>query len=116
MTIECLWIRGIGHPPIGPMGGVVQVSKTMPFHTPVQYNTFPNAQSTQTSEYYEIFRTQGNAPRHCPILQKYSSTPNTIHCEFCGFKTHATIQCKALDALVDRQERTAFKTNETPEG
>jgi hypothetical protein len=49
LETECPWIRGMGHPPTGPMGGVVQVSKTPPFHAPVQYNAFPSAQPTQTS-------------------------------------------------------------------
>jgi hypothetical protein len=72
-------MRGMGPlqnlmgPSSGPMGGVVQVSVTPPFHTPGLYNTFPGAQTPQTMEYCEIFRTQGHAPRQCPIMKKYTT-------------------------------------------
>jgi hypothetical protein len=100
----------------GPMGGFAQVYVTPPFHTPGLYNTFPGAQTSQTTEYCEIFRTHGHAPRQCPIMQKYMTVPNTIHCEFCASMTHATNQCRALDVLADRLDRTTFRINETPQG
>jgi hypothetical protein len=98
------------------MGGVAQVSAAPPFHAPVQYHAFPSTQTTQKTEYCEICQTHGHAPRHFPILQKYTPTPNTIHCELCGSTMHATNQCRALDVLVDRLDQTAFRVNETPQG
>jgi hypothetical protein len=47
-------------------------------------------------------------PQHFPILQKYSPTPNTLYYELCGSPTHNTNQCHALDALVDRLDRSTF--------
>jgi hypothetical protein len=49
-------------------------------------------------------------------MQKYSTVPNTIHCEFCTSTTHTTNQCRALDALADRLDRTTFRVNENPQG
>jgi hypothetical protein len=98
------------------MGGVVQVSAAPPFHAPVQYYTFPSTQTTHKIEYCEIFRTHGHAPRHFPILQKYTPAPNTIHCKFFGSTMHATNQCRELDVLVDRLDQTAFRVNETTQG
>lgn len=94
--LECPRFRGAGPsnlliepPPVRPTGGVAQVATSTPFHGPVQYHAFPNNQALLTNEYYEIFRTHGHPPRHCPILQKYSSATNTLYCELCGSSTHA---------------------------
>ena len=70
----------------------------------------------QNNEYCEICQTHGHPPRLCPILQKYSSAPNTLYCSFCGSSTHSTDRCRALDALADRLDRTTFRVNETPQG
>jgi hypothetical protein len=85
-----------------------------PFHTPGMYNTFPEVSTPQTTKYCDICRTQGHAPRKCPIMQKYTTVPNKIHCEFFASMTHATNQCRALDALADRLDWTSFRVNETP--
>jgi hypothetical protein len=66
--------------------------------------------------YCEIFQTHGNAPRQCPIMQNYMTSPNTIHCELCASMTHATNQCRALDALADRLDQTTFRVNTTSQG
>jgi hypothetical protein len=39
-----------------------------------------------------------------------------MHCEFCASTIHATNQCRVLDAVADRIDRTSFKVNETPQG
>jgi hypothetical protein len=50
-TIECSILRGSGPPthpmvplPVGPVGGVLQVVTTTPFHDYVQYHAFMNHQ------------------------------------------------------------------------
>jgi L-amino acid N-acyltransferase YncA len=35
-----------------------------------------------------------------------------VHFEFCASTTHAMNQCRALDALADRMDRTSFRVNE----
>jgi hypothetical protein len=80
----------------------VKVSSTPPFHTPGLYNTFPGAQTSQTTKCCEIFRTQVHAPRQCTIMNKYTTAPNTIHYEFFSSMTHVTNQCRALDTPADR--------------
>jgi hypothetical protein len=75
-----------------------------------------NNQGGQSTEYCEICRSHGNSPRHCPILQKYTPVSNTMYCEFCGSPSHNTNQCRALDALADRLDRSAFRVNEGPQG
>jgi hypothetical protein len=102
--------------PSGPTRGVSQVYVTPPFHTPGLYNTFPGAPTPQTMEYCDIFRTQGHASRNFPIMQKYTTAPNIIHCDFFSSTTHATNQCKELDTLVDILDWTTFRVNETPQG
>jgi hypothetical protein len=119
---ECPHMRGMGplHNPMGPYsgptGGVAQVSSTPSFHTPWLYNSFPGAQTSQTTEYCEICRMHGHVPRKCPIMHKYMTSPNTIHCDFYTSTTHATNQCRALDALSNILDRTTFRINETPLG
>jgi hypothetical protein len=39
-----------------------------------------------------------------------------MHSAFCAYTTHTTNQCRALDALTDRLDRTTFRVNETPQG
>ena len=95
-----------------PTGGVAQVATSTPFHGPVQYHAFPNNQALLTNEYYEIFRTHGHPPWHCPILRKSYSATNTLYCEFCGSSTHGTERCRALDALADRLDRTTSRVAE----
>jgi hypothetical protein len=121
--IECPRLRGAGPPthpmvppPVGPLGGVVQVTATMPFHGLVQYHAFFESSRRPENEYCEIYRSHGNSLRHFPILQKYIFVPNTIYCEFCGSPTHTTNQCRALDALANRLDRSTFRVNETPQG
>jgi hypothetical protein len=115
-------MRGLGPPqnlmvtPPGPMGGVVQVSMNSSFHNPTPYHAFPGGQAAPTMEYCEICRIHGHGPRQCPIMQKYSTVPNTVHCEFCASTMHTTNQCRALDALADRLDRTTFRVNENPQG
>jgi hypothetical protein len=105
-----------GNPTRTHMGGVVQVSTNPPFHHPTPYHTFPGGQATPTTKYCEICRIHGHGPRQCPIMQKYSTVPNIVHCEFCTSTTHTTNQCRALDALADRLDRTTFRVNENPQG
>lgn len=118
----CPWIRGLIFPqslnvtPLGPIGEVVQVSTNSPFHHPTPYHTFPGFQATPTVEYCEIFRTLGHGPRQLPMMQKYLTVPNKVHCKFYASTTHTTNQCRALDALADRLDRTTFKVNENPQG
>lgn len=119
---ECRRLRGVGPPsqpmappPAGPLGGVAQVTTTAPFHGPIQYHAFPNHQGTQNNDYCEICRSHGHPPRHCP-LQKYTPVQNTIYCELCGSPTHTTKQCRALDALADKLDRSAFRVDEAPQG
>jgi hypothetical protein len=112
-------MRGIRHlknpmGPSGPMGGVVKVFANPPFHIPSLYNTFPGTPTHQTTEYCDIFQTQGHALRQCPILQKYLTTPNKINYDFCASTTQATNKFRALDALADKLDRTSFRVNETP--
>jgi hypothetical protein len=49
-------------------------------------------------------------------MQKYSTIPNTTHCDLCASTTHTTIQCRTLDALAYRLDRTTFRVNENPQG
>jgi hypothetical protein len=101
-------------PSLGPMRGVAQVSVNLPFHNPTPYHAFPRSQATPTVEYCNIFRIHGHGPRQCPIIHKYSIVPNIVHCEFCVSTTHTNNQCRVLDALADRLDRTTFRVNETP--
>jgi hypothetical protein len=39
-----------------------------------------------------------------------------MHCDFCASTTHATNQCRVLDALANRLDQTSFNINETPQG
>jgi hypothetical protein len=120
MENECLCMRGMGPPhnlmgpSLGPMGGVAQVLVTPPFHTPDLYNTFPGAQSSQTIEYCKICRIHRHALRQFPIMQKYTTAPNKIHCELCTSTTHAKNQCRAMDALADILDLITLRVNETP--
>jgi hypothetical protein len=98
------------------MGGVAQVSVNLPFHNPTPYHAFPGSQEVPTVKYCEIFQIHGHGPRPCPIMQKYSTIPNTVHCEFYAYSTHTTNQCRVLDALADRLDRTTFRVNENPQG
>jgi hypothetical protein len=41
---------------------------------------------------------------------------NTMYCELCGSPSHNTNQCRALDALADRLDRSTFRVNEGPQG
>jgi hypothetical protein len=86
-------------PSPGPTGGVAQVSMNLPFHTPTPYHAFLGNQASSSVEYCEICRIHGHGPRQCPIIQKYSTILNIVHCEFCASTMHATNQCRALDAL-----------------
>ena len=52
----------------------------------------------------------------CPILQKYSTVPNNVYCEFCVSTTHTIEQCRALDALADRLDRPSYRVNEAARG
>ena len=119
---ECPCMRGMGPlqnsmgPSLGPMGGVVKVSVNLLFHTPTPYHAFPGNQAKPSVEYCEIFQIHGHGPGQCPIIQKYSMVPNTVHCEFCASTTLATNHCRELDALADRLDRITFKVNETPQG
>jgi hypothetical protein len=93
---ECPHMRGLGlpqnpmGPSLGPTRGVTQVFVNLPFHTPTSYHAFPGNQALQSAEYCEICRIHGHAPRQFPIIQNYSSVPNTIHCELCASIAHAT--------------------------
>jgi hypothetical protein len=118
ITTECPIFMGLGPPThpmappaVGPLGGVVQVVVAVPFHHPVQYHAFPNHQGDHSNEYCEIYRSHGNSPRHCPILQKHTYVLNTIYCELCGSPTHTTNQGRALDDLANRLDRSTFKVN-----
>jgi hypothetical protein len=98
------------------MGGVAQVSMNLPFHNPTQYHAFPGGQATPAIEYCEICRIHGHGPRQCPIMHKYSTVQNKIHCEFCASTMQTTNQCRVLDALVNMLDRTTFRVNENPQG
>jgi len=58
----------------------------------------------------------GRESGQCPIMQKYSTVPNIVHCEFCASTTHTTNQCRSLDALANRLDRKIFRVNENPQG
>jgi hypothetical protein len=88
----------------------------LPFHNPTPYRAFPGSQPTTKIEYCEIFQIHGHGPRQCPIMKKYSTVPNTVHCDLCAYTTHTTNQCRALDPLAYRLDRTKFKVNENPQG
>ena len=92
-----------------PLGGVSQVGTGSPFHTPSPYHAFLNAQSSSSGGFCEICRGYGDPPRHYPVLQKYSSVPNTMYYEFCHSSGYNTDKCRALDALVDRLDRSSFR-------
>jgi hypothetical protein len=49
-------------------------------------------------------------------MKKYSTVPNIVHCEFFASTTHTTNECRALDALEERLDRTTFRVNENPQG
>jgi len=122
-VIEFPRLRGISppphlmaSPPIGPSGVVVQVSTTTPFHGHVQYHALPNHQGGQSGEYFEMCRSHGHSPRHCPILQKYSLVLNTIYYKFCGSPTQTTKWCHSLNALADRFDQFSFRVDEAPQG
>jgi hypothetical protein len=40
--------------PLGPTGGIVQVSTNLPFHNPTLYHAFPGGHTAPTTEYCEI--------------------------------------------------------------
>jgi hypothetical protein len=103
-------------PSLGPTGGFAQVSVNLPFHTPTPFHAFIGNQAAPSVEYCEVFRIHGNGPRQCPIIHKYLAIPNIVHCEFCASTKNATNQCRALDALADRLDRTSLRVNETPQG
>jgi hypothetical protein len=71
-------------PSPGPTIGVAQVSTNLPFHNPTPYHAFLGSQATTTVEFCDIYLIHGHGPRQCPIMQKYSTLPNTIHSEFCA--------------------------------
>jgi hypothetical protein len=79
-------MRGMGtpHNPMGPSPGptrgVTKISMNLPFHNPTPYHAFPGNQAVPTIEYCEIFQIHGHGPRQCPIMQKYSTIQNTVHC------------------------------------
>jgi hypothetical protein len=58
-------------PPLGPMGGVVQVSTNLPFQNPTPYHAFPGGQAAPTTKDCEICQIHGHGPRQYPIMQKY---------------------------------------------
>jgi hypothetical protein len=91
------------------------VSVILPFHNPTPCHAFPGSQAALMVEYCDIFRIHGHGPRQCPIMQKYSTIPNTVHCEFCASTTHTTNQCRVLDALEERLDRTKLSLNEAPQ-
>jgi hypothetical protein len=103
-------------PPPGPMRGFAQVLKNLPFHKPTLYHAFQGGQATPTVEYCEICRIHGHGTRQCPIMQKYSTVPNTVHYDLCTSTMHTTNQCRALDALADRLYLTTIMVNENPQG
>jgi hypothetical protein len=119
---KCLQIRGMGPPqnlmvpPQEPVRGVAQMSTNLPFHNPTLYHSFLGGQVAPVIKYYEIYRIHGHGPRQCTIMQKYSTVPNTVHCELCASTTHTTNQCRVLDALVDKLDRTTFRVNENFQG
>jgi hypothetical protein len=112
----------MGHPhnlmitPLGPARGVSKVSTNPLLHHPTPYHTFPGGQAAPTAEYCEICRTHGHGPRQYPIMQKYLTVPNTVHCEFFTSTTHTTNKSRVFDALADRLDRTTFQVNENPHG
>jgi hypothetical protein len=103
---ECTRMRGmeLPHnlmgPSLGLKRGVVQVSVTPPFHTPRIYNTISGTQTSQTTDYCDMFWTHGHVSRQCPIMQKYTVVPNKIHYDLCASTTHDTNQCRALGSIV----------------
>jgi hypothetical protein len=101
-------------PSPGPTRGVVQVYVTPPFHALGLYHAFPRTQTSHPTEYCEIFWTHGHVPRQCPIMQDYMTMPNTIHYELYASTTHATNQCRVLDAVANILDWTTFRINETP--
>ena len=94
------------------MRGVVQVATTTPFHTMMRYQAFLPNPLTQTNECCEICRNHGHPSRNFSILQKYSFAQNTVYFEFCGSSMHISNQCRSLDALANRLDRTSFRVNE----
>jgi hypothetical protein len=94
----------------------VKVYVNLPFHSPTSYHAFPSNQESPSVEYWEIYRIHGNAPRHCPVIHKYYTVPNIVHCVFFTSTTYDTNHCRALDALVDILDQTSFRVNETPQG
>jgi hypothetical protein len=122
MVNECPWMRGMGPPHnlMGPSprptGGYEKVPTNLPFHTPSPYHAFPSNQAALSIEYCEIFRIHGHGPIQCSIIHNYSTVLNTMHCDFCASTTHATNQCRELDALADRLDQTSFRVNKTSQG
>lgn len=92
------------------------MATTVPFQGHTQFHAFPNQQGTYTGEYGEVCRSHGHPPLLFPILPKYSKVTNLVFCSFCGSSTHGTEQCRALDALADRLDRTAFRVNDNARG
>lgn len=45
-----------------------------------------------------------------------SAKPNNLFCEFYGPPNHHMNQCRSLDALADRLDRSAFRINGTHRG
>ena len=64
----------------------------------------------------EVCRGYGHSPRMFPILQKYSNVTNNNYCELFSSTTHHTDQCRALDSLADKSDRSTFQVNETSQG
>lgn len=75
--------------------------------------TFPGR---NTQDFFEVCRAYGHLPWMCTILKKYSNVPNNTYCEFFTSTTHYTDQCRALDALAKRLDKSTFRVNESNKG
>lgn len=67
-------------------------------------------------DFCEVCRAYGHLPQMFPILQKYSNIPNNTYYELCASTMHHTDQCRALDSLAERLDRSMFRVNESKWG
>lgn len=67
------------------------------------------------ADFYEVCRAYGHLSQMFPILHKYSNVSNINYYKFYALTTHHIDQCRVLDALVERLDKSMFKVNEAEE-
>jgi hypothetical protein len=54
----------------------------------------------------EIFKTHGNDPYHCPMMQKYKTVPKSSYCNFCKSVGHDDKDCRTMELMRERTSDT----------